>query len=112
MNTKMLVSKDIWHDLASRGLLDAIRDENENTWMHYDYTNTKTTSNVMRVWLNLEALKAVAHECRVTISNLEDEIASNSDNSEERSWLAKWRRALNKFNTELSNYGIKEQAAS
>ena len=109
MNTKMLISKEIWHDLASRGLLDAIRQENENTWMHYDYTNTKSTSNVMKVWLNLAALQAVLVECRITISNLEDAIAGGGDNSEERSWLAKWRRAQNKFNTELSYYGIKQE---
>ena len=38
MNHTIKISKDVWHDLKSRGLVDAIRDE--NTEAHMRYINT------------------------------------------------------------------------
>jgi hypothetical protein len=49
------------------------------------------------VELNDVAVQAVLNECRITISNIEGEIVAGCDNSEERSWIAKWQRVAAKL---------------
>ena len=98
MNHKIKISKDVWHDLKSRGLVDAIRDENTEAHMHYINNGGSEYANYCNVELNDIAVQAILVECRITISNIEGEIVPGCDNSEERSWLAKWQRVTTKLN--------------
>ncbi len=99
MNHKVKISKQVWHDLQSRGLVDAILEENEDAHICYTSNGGSVYANYCTVELNDVAVQAVLVECRVTISNILSEIVPGCDNSEERSWLAKWQRAQNKLNS-------------
>lgn len=98
MNHKVKLSSEVWHDLQSRGLIDAIREYYPEAYIHY-VVDTGSKSRVQTVELNDVAVRAVLVECRVTISNIEGEIQYGSDCSEERSELIKWRRMQTKLNS-------------
>jgi len=97
MKHRINISKQIWHDLKSRGLLDAVLDEQKDAHICYINNGNSEYANYCTVELNDIAVHAILVECRITISNIEGEIVFGCDNSEERSWLAKWQRATAKL---------------
>ncbi len=99
MNHTIKISDQVWHDLQSRGLVDAILDEQPNAHIRYTSNGGSSYCNFCTVELNDVAVKAILVECRITISHLEGEIVPGCDNSEERSWLAKWQRVVNRLHS-------------
>jgi hypothetical protein len=97
MKHTIKISKQVWHDLKSRGLVDAILEENADAHICYKSNGGSVYTNYCIVELNDVAAQAVLVECRITISNIESEIVAGCDNSEERSWIAKWQRVAAKL---------------
>jgi hypothetical protein len=97
MNHKIKIGKQVWYDLNSRGLLNAVLEEQKDAHICYINNGNSEYANYCTVELNDIAVQAILVECRITISNIEGEIVSGCDNSEERSWLAKWQRATAKL---------------
>ena len=97
MKHTIKISNQVWHDLQSRGLVDAILDENKEAQIRYINNGGSSYCNFCTVELNDIAVQAILIECRITISNIEGEIVPGCDNSEERSWLAKWQRVTAKL---------------
>ena len=97
MNHTIKISKQVWHDLKSRGLINAILDENTDAHICYINNGGTAYANYCKVELNDTAVQAILIECRISISNIEGEIVPGCDNSEEHSWLAKWQRVAAKL---------------
>lgn len=97
MKHTIKISNQVWHDLQSRGLVDAILDENKEAHIRYLSNGGSAYCNYCKVELNDIAVQAILIECRITISNIDGEIVPGCDNSEERSWLAKWQRVAAKL---------------